>query len=102
MLQGGEEIRIGNLRMLFHLLEAPETHVSVATALSSETQPLNQSGNAPFTISIEPPPIAIPPSSNIAAELTILNPTQQAIPCVVEARRTASRMDARQPPALHP
>ena len=85
VLQGGEEIRIGNLRMLFHLLEAPETHVSVATALSSETQPLNQSGNAPFTISIQPPPIAIPPSSNIAAELTILNPTQQAIPCVVEA-----------------
>ncbi|MFZ4827486.1 MAG: FHA domain-containing protein [Phototrophicaceae bacterium] len=84
VLQGGEEIRIGNLRMVFHLLETPETHLSATTLESSETQPLNQSGDAPFTISIQPPPIAIPPSSNIAAELTIVNPTQEAIPCVVE------------------
>lgn len=85
VLNGGEEIRIGNLRMIFHLLQEAETHLSATTHESSETQPLNQIGDAPFTISIQPPPIAIPPSSNISAELTIMNPTQEAIPCVVEA-----------------
>lgn len=74
LLQGGEEISIGHLRMIYHEMD------------EMPTQPIRPDGDitqkivapeAPFELSVQPPPIAIPPGAHASIDLTITNTSSE-------------------------
>ncbi len=73
-LRGGEEITIGELRIIFHTMD--EMPTQPMSALEDTTE-IIQRDDAPFYLSIQPPPIAIPPGSHASAELTIMNTSDE-------------------------
>lgn len=72
-LQGGEEIMIGDLRLIYiptvedtQPQNRPETHtIRIATV------------QAPFNIELEPPPNPVRPGAHMSAQLTISNTSQE-------------------------
>lgn len=74
VLRGGEEITIGELRIIFHAMD--EMPTQPMSALEDTTE-IIQRDDAPFYLSIQPPPIAIPPGSHASAELTIMNTSDE-------------------------
>jgi hypothetical protein len=72
-LRGGEEILIGELRLIFHIMDEMPTQPMTAF---DETTEIIQT-DAPFKLSVQPPPIAIPPGAHASAELSIVNTTDE-------------------------
>ncbi|MEM6528300.1 MAG: FHA domain-containing protein [Chloroflexota bacterium] len=70
LLRGGEEILAGELRIIFYEVDEMPTQPVMVEDMT--TQPITKK-DVPFRISIQPPPIAIPPSAHASAELTIDN-----------------------------
>jgi hypothetical protein len=73
-LRGGEEITLGELRIIYHTMD--EMPTQPMSALEDTTE-IIQRDDAPFYLSIQPPPIAIPPGSHASAELTIMNTSDE-------------------------
>lgn len=69
VLAGGEEISIGHLRILFHVLDELPTQPIPSTHITQQIL----SEDEPFTLSLYPPPISIPPGAHASAELTVIN-----------------------------
>ncbi|MEL6271395.1 MAG: FHA domain-containing protein, partial [Chloroflexota bacterium] len=70
LLRGGEEILAGELRIIFY--EVDEMPTQPVRTEDMTTQPIEKQ-DVPFRLSIQPPPISIPPSAHASAELTIDN-----------------------------
>ena len=73
-LRGGEEITIGELRIIYHTMDEMPTQPMAAL---EDTTEIIQRDDAPFYLSIQPPPIAIPPGAHASAELTIMNTSDE-------------------------
>ena len=74
-LYGGEEIIIGELRLIYHLLdETPTRPISVP----EETTRRIELEEVPFYIEVEEPGQAIPPGAHISARLSITNTSAEA------------------------
>jgi len=74
-LYGGEEVTIGELRLIYHLLdEAPTRPITVPEEATQRIE-LEE---APFYIEVEEPEIAIPPGAHISARLSITNTGKEA------------------------
>lgn len=69
-LRGGEEILAGDLRIIYH--EQDEQPTQPVRPEGDITQRI-QKQDIPFQLSVQPPPISIPPSAHASAELTITN-----------------------------
>lgn len=74
-LYGGEEITIGALRLIYHLLD--ETPTRPITVPEEATRRIELE-EAPFYIDVEEPEIAIPPGAHISARLAITNTGSEA------------------------
>ena len=69
-LYGGEEITIGELRLIYHFLDdAPTRPITVPEEVTRRIE-LEE---APFYIEVQGPEIGIPPGAHISARLTITN-----------------------------
>ena len=69
-LYGGEEITIGELRLIYHYLD--ETPTRPITVPEEATRRIELE-EAPFYIDVEEPEIGIPPGAHISARLSITN-----------------------------
>ncbi len=69
-LYDGEEITIGELRLIYHNLDEPPTR---PVSVPEETTRRIELEEAPFYIEIEGPQQAIPPGAHISARLSITN-----------------------------
>ncbi|MEO0562275.1 MAG: SH3 domain-containing protein, partial [Chloroflexota bacterium] len=65
---------IGELRIIFQTMD--EMPTQPMNAFDETTEVLNRK-DAPFHISLQPPPISIPPGAHASAELTIANITDE-------------------------
>ncbi|MBI1258964.1 MAG: FHA domain-containing protein [Chloroflexi bacterium] len=74
-LYDGEEIGIGELRLIYHFLD--ETPTRPITVPEEATQRIELE-EAPFYIEVEEPEIAIPPGAHISARLSITNTGSEA------------------------
>lgn len=74
VLYGGEEISIGELRMIYHLLDDTPTR---PITVPEETTQRIEIEEAPFFIELEEPSQAIPPGAHISARLSITNTGDQ-------------------------
>jgi len=73
-LRGGEEILIGELRIIYHVMD--EMPTQPMNVMEDTTEVIRES-DAPFHVSLQPPPISIPPGAHASAELTIANLTDE-------------------------
>src|SRR5664279_3222707 len=74
-LYGGEEIEIGELRLIYHLLdETPTRPISVPEEVTRRIE----LEAVPFYIEIQEPEIGIPPGAHISARLSITNTASEA------------------------
>lgn len=81
----GEEILIGNLRMIYHFIDdAPTVRLE---PLDDTTQRV-ELALANFYIDLQGPPHAIPPGAHVSAELSITNTTETDERFVVEVTGT--------------
>ncbi len=80
-LHGGEEMQVGHLRMIYHLLEDTST---VPIAPTDETQYFTPADDMGFHVEVHGPEIAIPPGSHASVEVTISNETSEMQRYVVE------------------
>jgi len=80
-LRGGEEILAGELRLIYH--EVDELPTQPVRAQVDTTQRI-ESANINFEVSVQPPPIAVPPGAHASAELSIYNLGEQAQVYLVE------------------
>ena len=93
-LYGGEEISIGELRLIYHFLD--ETPTRPITVPEEATQRIELE-EAPFYIDIEEPEIAIPPGAHISARLSITNTGSDAERLPRRGQRRAERLGAHRP-----
>lgn len=70
VLRGGEEIIVGDLRIFYQ--EMDESPTQPVRPDADITQQVAKQ-NVPFQLSVQPPPIAIPPGAHASAELMITN-----------------------------
>ena len=75
VLYGGEEVTIGELRLIYHFLD--ETPTRPITVPEEATQRIELE-EAPFYIDVQEPEIAIPPGAHISARLSITNTSSEA------------------------
>ncbi len=74
-LRGGEEILAGEMRLIYHVVdEMPTQPVRPAV----DTTQRIESANINFEISVQPPPIAVPPGAHASAELSVFNRGEEA------------------------
>ncbi len=73
-LRGGEEIIVGDLRIIYH--EMDESPTQPVRTGEGTTQRIEKQ-DVPFSLSVQPPPIAIPPGAHASAELTITNTSEE-------------------------
>lgn len=73
-LFGGEEITIGHLRIIYHAMD--EMPTQPITPGKDSTQHIVRP-DVPFELSVQPPPISIPPGAHASAELTIINKSSE-------------------------
>lgn len=71
-LRGGEEIIIGELRIIYYEMEELPTQPITPTDYTTQ---IVKPDDAPFHLTIFPPPIAVPPGAHASAELTVNNLT---------------------------
>lgn len=69
-LHGGEEIIIGQLRIIYYAMDEMATQ---PIQPEDDTTQVFQGENAKFLLSLQPPPIAFPPGAHASAELSISN-----------------------------
>jgi hypothetical protein len=74
-LQGGEEIQIGHLRMIYHAVDEGPT-LPITTVVDDTQRVRRQTPT--FTVEIYGPEIAVPPGSNTSAEIVITNLRDEA------------------------
>ncbi len=73
-LHGGEEILVGDLRIIYHQVdEMPTQPVRPDVDITQRVERTD----VPFRLSVQPPPIAVPPSSHASAELSIENTSEE-------------------------
>ncbi len=72
LLGGGEEVQIGNLRMVFHRMD--DTSTQPTTPVTDVTRRL-ESADADFAIDLHGPEQSVAPGAHISAELSISNMT---------------------------
>ena len=70
-LQGGEEIQIGHLRMIYHYADDMPT-VAIEEDVAETTQRFERD-DFDYKVEVYPPPIAVPPGAHTTAEVTITN-----------------------------
>lgn len=80
-LQGGEELQIGHLRMIYHRLD--ESHTIPITELSEDTQRYVREDYG-FHVEVYGPEIAVPPGSHTSIEISIFNNTPEPKPYTVK------------------
>ncbi len=74
LLGGGEEVQIGNLRMVFHLMDDASTQ---PTPPVIEVTRRIESADADFAVDLHGPEQAVSPGAHISAELSITNMTAE-------------------------
>jgi hypothetical protein len=74
LLQGGEEIQIGHLRILYHA--ADEAPTSPMTAMADETVRIEKH-LTDFRIDVQPPDQPVTPGTHIAGQVAITNTTDE-------------------------
>ena len=82
VLQGGEEIQIGHLRMIFHILDDQPT--VPMTIMDDDTQRFVRE-EVGFMVDVHGPEIDIPPGSHTAVEINITNTSDESRLYTVEA-----------------
>ncbi len=81
LLQGGEEIQIGHLRMIYHRMDEQPT--MPMDTLDEDTQRFVRE-DLGFQVDIYGPEIAVPPGSHTSIELAIYNKTDQPMTFTVK------------------
>ena len=94
-LYGGEEITIGELRLIYHFLD--ETPTRPITVPEEATRRIELE-EAPFFIEVEEPEIGIPPGAHISARLSITNTGERRRALPRRSQRRAERLGAHRPP----
>ena len=80
-LLGGEELQIGHIRMIYHVVE--EVPTLMMDEIAEDTQRFERAGVG-FTVEITGPEIAVPPGAHTSIEVAVTNITAEAQLCTIQ------------------